>query len=241
MSKVSAKNAIVLVNGYLFSPMASAFDVKSDAGKNEVTGFSDGTKNYIPGLESDVVTLNMYWDSAANSVHAALASLPNGYVTLFPEGYSLGAQSYSLPSMLANYNPQGKPAGNLEVGTLSFESYGSNVGLEKGWALAHGTISVTTTGTGFIDPTGAAVTAACGGTLHIWTPTSTDTYVVKIQHSSSLGSGYTDLVTFTSTGTTRTVERKTVASGVINQYRRVLATRTGTGDNFGFSVHFWHG
>jgi len=119
-------------------------------------------------------------------------------------------------------------------------SYGNNEGVEDGYALAHGTITATTTGTGFDDLTDAAATAKSAGALHVWGATTTDTYVVKIQHSTSLGSGYSDLITFTLDGSALGSERVAVASGTVNRYRRVVATRTGSaGDSFGFSVHFW--
>lgn len=242
MAKTSAKNLILLINGYQFSTYASTYDAISDAGAVDVTGFTDPSKNFIPSVLKSDMTVTMLWDGAANKTHLALSLMPsNGVVTAMPEGYYLGAPTLSLPMMQGNYSPKGQPNAAMEVGQLKFESYGSNYGIEYGAALAHGTITATTTGTGVQDPTGGAVTAVCVGTLHIWNPTITDIYLIKIQHSTTLGSGYVDLVTFTSTGASRTAERIVVASGVINQYRRVIATRTGVaGDSFGFSAHFWH-
>ena len=241
MPKISAKNGVILISGYNFSTYFNSFEVNSDANKVDVTGFGDGSQNFIPTVPSATINGNVFWDSAANKTHLALASRPTGQVTIMPEGYALGNPTISLPFMQGNYNPKGAPNAALEIGTLNFESYGNNYGVEHGWALAHGSITTTTTGTGFDDPSGAAVTAACSGTLHIWSATSTDTYVIKIQHSTTLGSGYADLVTFTLNGTSLGAERIAVASGTVNRYRRVLATRTGSaGDTLGFSVHFNH-
>ncbi len=241
MSKVSAKNAIVLIGGYNFSTYSTKYEIKQDASKQDVTGFGEGSTNFIAGMQKASMTVNMLWDSTADSVHPVMAAMPNKNITILPEGYTLGNPSISLPFMTANYNPNSTTETPISVGAIAFESYGNNAGVENGWALAHGTITSTTAGTGYDDPSGDAVTAACAGTLHVWGATSTDTYVVKIQHSTSLGSGYTDLVTFTLDGTALNSERVAVASGTVNRYRRVLATRTGSaGDSFGFSVHFWH-
>ena len=243
-NKLSAKNAIILINGYNFSTYFSSFDIENSVNPIDVTGFGDATQNKIPSILSGKISGSVFWDSAAAKTHLALKSRPTGHVTIIPEGYTLGNASISLPFMQGNYSPKGSPDSALEIGTLDFESYGgnsANAGVETGVALAHGTITATTTGTGFDDPTAGAVTAACSGTLHIWTATSTDTYVVKIQHSTVLGSGYADLITFTANGTSITSERVAVASGTINRYRRILATRTGAGaQSFGFSVHFQH-
>jgi hypothetical protein len=242
MPKTSARNAIFVINGYVFSTFATAYEAVADAGKVDVTGFSDGGQNFIPGLPSANMKANMLWDSTLTTgIHAVMASRPSGVVTLLPEGGALGAPTISMPFMQGNYNPKGSPSSALEIGSIDFAAFGPNVGLEYGWALQHGIISNTLTGTGYDDPLGAAVTAASVGTLHIWTPCAADTYVVKIQHSTLIGSGYVDLVTFVANGAARTVERIVVASGTINRYRRVLATRTGAANNpFGFTVHFAH-
>lgn len=241
MAKISGKNGIILINGYNFSTYFNQYDVNAEAGKLDVTGFGDGVVNYIPGLPTANISGAAFWDKAAASIHLALSPRPTGHVTLMPEGYVLGAPTISLPFMQGNYNPRGAINEAIQIGTLNFESYGVNVGIENGWALAHGIITATTTGTGFDDPTSGAVTATCSATLHVWDATATDTYVVKVQHSTTLGSGYADLITFTANGTSLTSERIAVASGTINRYRRILATRTGAAaDTFGFTVHFQH-
>ena len=241
MTKQTAKNGILLIGGYNFSTYAMDYEVQDGVDPIEVTGLSDGSHNFIPGQRIARIASNMLWDADTNKVHAALASLPQKNVTIFPEGYVLGNPSLSMPFTQGNYNPSGSPSTAISVGSIEFLSYGDNHGVEHGYALAHDTITATTTGTGFDDISGDAVTAACAGTLHIWTPTSTDTYVIKIQHSTSLGSGYADLITFTLNGTARNSERVAVASGTVNRYRRIVATRTGSaGDSLGFSVHFSH-
>jgi len=241
MAKTAAKNTIILINGYNFSTYFTSFEGEVNTNPIDVTGFTDGSQNFVPGLPSAKLAGEVLWDKDAAKTHAVLKSLPTGYVTVIPEGYTLGNETLSLPFMQGNYNPQASISDAIKLGSLNFESYGNNVGLELGWVLHHGTITSTTTGTGFDDPSGGAVTATCSGTLHIWDATATDTYVIKIQHSTTLGSGYADLITFTANGTSLTAERVAVASGTVNRYRRVLATRTGSaGDTFGFTVHFQH-
>lgn len=239
MTKISGKNAIVLINGYNFSTFASNFDVDASVNPIPVQGFTDGCENSIPGLPSASIKADLFWDSTVNSVHAALSSNPTGNVTIIPEGYVLGNPTQSLQMMQGNYSPKGTPTTAIEVGTLEFMSYGQNNGIEYGYALAHGTITNTTSGTAY-QVNASPVTAKCSGTLHIWTPCAADTYIVKIQHCTTSGGVYADLVTFTLNGSARASERVSVASGTINQYIKVLATRTGSaGNDFGFSVHFW--
>jgi hypothetical protein len=239
MSKFSGKNAIILINGYNLSTYASAFDVKEDAGKIPVQGFTDECENYIPGLPSASINATLFWDSTANTVHTALASRPNGHVTILPEGYALGNRTLSMPTIQGNYSPNGTPKGAIGVGNLVFESYGDNKAIEHGYALAHASVTAaTTTGVGY-QVNAAPVTALCSGTLHVWTPPASETTVFKIQHCTTLGGVYADLVTFTIDGSARASERVTVASGTINQFIRVLATKSAAVQTLGFSIHFW--
>jgi hypothetical protein len=241
MSKISAKDATVLIGGYNFSTYATSYDIKEQVDAIEVSGFGDGSHNFVPGQNIAEMNTNMLWDSAAGKTVPVLDLLPSGKsVTILPEVYALGCPSISMPFMQATFDPAGTPKDAISLGTIKFMSSGNNLGVENGWCLQHGTITNSLTGTGVLDPSAALSTAACAGTLHVWSATSTDTYVVKIQHSSN-NSSWTDLITFAATGTTLTSERIQVASGTINKYRRVLATRTGTaGDTLGFTVHFYH-
>ena len=238
MAKTTAKNCVILVNGYNFSTYFTAYEAENSINPRNVTGFGDGSQNFIPTMRSGSIAGDVLWDSASAKTHLVLKSLPTGHITLIPEGYTLGASSISLPFMQNNYNPKGTPDSEIALGNIKFESYGNNAGVESGVMLAHATITATTTGSSVLDPGNAAVTAACSGTLHIWDATSTDTYVIKIQHSAN-DSTWADLVTFTINGTSLTSERIAVASGTVNKYRRVVATRTGSaGDTLGYSVHF---
>jgi hypothetical protein len=241
MAKTSAKNAIILINGYQFSTYFSTFEAENSVNPIDVTGFTDGSKNFIPGMPSAKLSGDVFWDSAAAKTHLALSPRPTGHVTILPEGGTVGNPSLSMPFMQGNYGAKGAPDAALEIGKLDFEMYGSNYGLELGVALSHGTITTTTSTVGVLDDTNAAVTATCCATLHIWTACAADTYAVVVEHSTTLGSGYATLMTFTANGSAITSERKTVASGTINKYRRITATRTGAAANpFGFSVVFTH-
>lgn len=242
MAKISAKDGIVLIDGYNLSTYVTQYEIQDMVDEVEVTGLTDGSHNHIPGQRISSLSLNTLWDQTAAKSAPVLRplNLAGKIVTLLPEGYVLGAPSISMPIMQANWGPTGSPSTAITADSVKFLSYGNNEGIEDGYALAHGTITTTTTGTGYDDLSGAAATARCAGALHVWDTTSTDTYVVKIQHSTSLGSGYADLITFTLNGTALGSERIAVASGTVNRYRRVVATRTGSaGDSFGFSVHFW--
>lgn len=238
MSKVAAKNAIILINGYNLSTYATAFEANTDTGVIDVTGFSDASKNFIPGLPTAKIQADMLWSSTAGAVHTALHDFGEHHVTILPEGYTAGNPSLSMPYTQATYNPKGTPDSALSVGSIQFESYGNNDGVEFGKVLYHGTITNTLTGTGYQFNTDQ-VTARCSATLHIWSLCAADTYVVKVQDCATVDGSYNDLITFTANGSAVLSERQTVASGTIDKFVRVLATRTGSaGNSFGFTVHY---
>jgi len=239
MAKISAKNAVILIGGYNLSTYATTYEAQEGVDVVEVTGFGDGSHNFIPGQRTAQITANMLWDITSNTTVDVLKTLTAGrHITIVPEGYTLGTPSLSLPYMQANFNPAGDPGSAVGIGTIQFSSYGDNAGVEAGYMLAHGTITDTTSGSS-IDLGAGYSSAACSATLHIWTACASDPYAVIVEDSAN-DSDWDTLVTLTLDGSAVGSERVAVAAGTVNRYLRYTATRTGAaGDNFGFSVHVW--
>lgn len=241
MAKISAKDATILISGYSLSTLFTSFEAKMGVGQIEVTGFGDGSHNYIPGIHAGAINMDGIWDKDANKTVDVLGALGAGHVTIIPVTYSLGCSSLSMPYNQSNFAPAGSSSSAIQIGKIDFQLIGARSFVEYGRMLAHQTITATLTGSSNRD-IGQADLTTCesSGTLHIWDSCPSDTYEVKIQHSTDGSSGWTDLITFTLDGSTIGSERIVVAAGALKQYRRVVATRTGSaGDNFGFSVHFW--
>ena len=242
MPKVSAKDGIILVGGYNIGFDAASYEIDHSVETLDITGFGEGWQNYAPGKYTGQMSVNFFWNETAGRANDALIPLSAGQaVTIIPEAYVLGNACVSMWATTANFSPNGGANTVLSAGNIVFKTTGVDGGPLPSYALAHDTITATTTGTGFADPTGAQVTARCRGTLHIWTACAADTYVVKIQDCATIDGVYADLITFTANGSAVTSEVQAVASGTIDIYRRVLATRTGAAANpFSFSVTFWH-
>jgi hypothetical protein len=233
MAKSSAKDAIILINGNLFSTYTTAFNAVDEVEPVDATGFGDGSRNFVPGIKIAQINADMLWDSATGKVHDAMKTAgQTGIVSIIPEAYALGGIAISLPYLQGNYNPVGDISDILKIGSIEFKSYGDNYGIEYGNTLYHGTITNTATGTSYDNA--AATSTRYSAILHIWTATADDTYVVKVQHSTD-NNTWADLATFTLDGQTVTAERLTGTS--VNRYRRIVATRTGAAaDSFGFTV-----
>jgi hypothetical protein len=139
---------------------------------------------------------------------------------------------------------RGSPKEDIKIGTIQFDNSGSGTGLEYGEVLYSGTTTATYCSTGVLDVTNAAATATCGAVLHITTASTADTYAIKVQDSADSTNGvdgtWADLVTFTLNGSAIGAERVVVASGTVDKYRKIVATRTGAaGNTLGFTVIFW--
>ena len=237
MAKIAAKNATILINGSKFSTYTTAYETTHTVDPLDATGFSDGSRNFIPGILTGKISADMLWDATADTgIHAKLkTSGQTGHVTIIPEVYAVGVPAISLPFVQATYNPGAAVTDILKIGTLEFESYGDNNGVEIGNTLYQATITNTATSTTFDN--GAASSVKYSGIVHVWTPTSADTYAVKIEHSTN-DSTWADLATFTISGNGQSiVSARVTGTGTVNRYRRITATRTGAAANpFGFTV-----
>src|SRR5574343_579443 len=147
MTTYSAKDAIVLIKGYNLSTYATSFETEMNVNPLDVTAFTDGSKNFIPGLPSATIRADMFWSSTSGATHTALSALGAGHVTILPQGYALGNMSLSMPYTQVNYSPKGTPDSALSIGSIEIARYGSNEGVENGYVLAHATITNTATAT----------------------------------------------------------------------------------------------
>lgn len=130
--KISAKNAVILIDDSGGSPRdlssdCDSFEIEQDAGKIEVTGFGDGSKNYIPGMPIKSVTFNFKWNSLSTSgartvLQGIYLSTTSKTVSVTPE---VGGQSFSGEFMLENLPVKGEPSGDLLLGTVKFAVMGS--------------------------------------------------------------------------------------------------------------------
>lgn len=138
MAKYSAKNAVITIDNAAGSPQTvstdvTSFEIEEDAGAIEVTGFGDGSKNYIPGLPVVGVTFEFLYDTATTSgattiLRGILNSTSSKTLTIKPEADGL---TLTGEFMLDALNTSGTPDGELKHGTAHFSVMGST---KPSWA-----------------------------------------------------------------------------------------------------------
>ena len=133
MAKMSGKSAVVSLDDSAGSAQAISHDVKGyeieyTVDPLEVTGFTDGSKNYVPGLIVTGVTLDVIWNSAATTgaytvIKGIIGSATSKTLSITPEG--TGAV-YSGEFMCDGFAPKSSPDGIIELGSVHFSVMGAS-------------------------------------------------------------------------------------------------------------------
>ena len=131
--KISAKNAVILIDDIGGTPRdvsidCDSFELEQDAGKLDVTGFTDGGKNFIPGMPVYGVTFNFIWNSQTTTgawsvLKGIFNSVTSKTVKVTPE---VGGQYFSGEFMLDALPVKGTPDGRLDIGSVHFSQMGTS-------------------------------------------------------------------------------------------------------------------
>lgn len=132
MAKFTAKGAVITIDNAAGSPQdvstdCISYEVIEDAGKLDVTGFGDGSQNFIPGLPVVGLTFEFLYDTATTSgattiLKGILNSNTSKTVTVKPES---AGSTLSGEYMLDAYGVSGTPSGTIKLATAHFSVMGS--------------------------------------------------------------------------------------------------------------------
>lgn len=242
MSKLPGRFSKIYYGGYDLSGLSNQWEYNIEHAEVDMTGFEEDTENSIAGMPKGTSNVTVLLDPDTNKSHDAL-SIPGSYTD---QCLCILMGQCANPIIgdpaLALFCKQFKYSGKLEtksavMADVSFIGAGLLPDV-NGIILANETI---TNSKNFTDVDNEVKTLAPGGAgyLQVLIPTTNDTYVIKIQHSADKLT-WSDLITFSANGKTRTSEMKsTLVTAEVERYLRAIATRTGTGDDpFGICVVF---
>jgi hypothetical protein len=132
MAKFSAKGAVVNIDNSAGSPQdvstdCVSYEIQTDIGALDVTGFVDACKNFIPGLPVHGITFEFKYDTATTSgattiLRGILNSGTSKTVSVKPES---AGQTFSGEFLLDALTYKGTPAGDISHGTCHFSVMGA--------------------------------------------------------------------------------------------------------------------
>lgn len=195
----------------------------------DVTCLPDLAKVFIVGQDTSTFHVGGILDVVGTATTSSFDHIANTWkttadvpFTIAPRGYTFGNELFGVVANESAFSV-GSAVADKAVFSLDAQTDGTT---DFGVSLHDLTAETTSTNSTFNDG-GAATAGGAAGFLHVTAFSGLTNIIVKIQHSTASGSGYADLITF-STVTGLTSQRSTV-TGTVNQYSRALWTVTGSG------------
>lgn len=233
MAKQSGLGQRLLVGGYDISGDIQALDgVQGGPALLDTTDITQSAHSRITGLRDGSMGASAFFDTA--NAHPVLSALPTADVGVsYLLGTTLGNAAACLVAKQVGYDPNRGADGALILKT-QFQSNG--FGIEWGEQLTAGLRTDTTATTGLAFDDGAP--SSFGGQAYLQVTAFTGTSVtVKIQHATTSGGSYSDILAFTAVTAAPAWQRISVSNTTtIDEFLKV--TTTGTFTNARFSVVF---
>ena len=176
-----------------------------------------------------------YFDTAALASHVALSPLPTTDVitTALIGPIAIGCPAVSQVSKQINYDGTRATTGEF---TLAVNEQSQGFSQEWGVALTAGKRTDTTATAGSPFDNGAGFTFGAQAYLQVFAFTGTDV-TIKVQHCTTSGGSYTDLITFTQTTTAPGAQRVAVSNvTTVNEFLKVTTTTSGGFTSVTFAV-----
>lgn len=232
MAEVHGKAAVVLMDSFDLSAYLRTASADASRPQADVSVFGLTNKAFIGGPPDGQVQLaGNYVGNGASTPDAVLSARQGNVVNTLvcPRGDLVaGNIAYMSLGTVANFGPV-----SSESDANRFSSMVHGGGPFPGRLILPRTAYTVTSTSTFYDLTDLTGATTFGGefALHVTANTIATSAVIKVQHCSTSGGSYVDLVTFTTLGPSTTgAERKSVATGTtINEFVKVVATLTGAG------------
>lgn len=199
--------------------------------EDAVTGWSEGVENYTLGQLS--IFINGYSAVFNNATGRSFTELKDNesYVVCLPMGIR-AAPAYGDPAFAATLQARGITVTGDGPVTLETDFLGVDAAVTTLPTNAFGVVqypltAITATTTGTQVDHGAATTNGCIGYLQV-TATSSGNYAIIIEHSDTGAWGGEEATLLTFAANASAVGGEALAAtGTVNKYTRIVATRTG--------------
>ena len=124
MAKFVYKNATVVINSVDLSSQVEQVTIERKLDEVETTAFGDVAHNFVTGLENNKITLGLYADFSASSVHATLSPLVGSTTSVVVKPTSNATSttnpSFTMTALISNYMPVDGKVGDVGKLSLTF-------------------------------------------------------------------------------------------------------------------------
>ncbi len=221
------KDTKVYINGYDLTTFFTSHSSSEEVDMAETSTFGTGAKTYVSGMRDATVSLEGYFDGAADAVDQVLKqaiAVNDAIFLVYPSGDVVGTPGFGFKANESSYEVSGETGGVVAVAVEAQ----STVGRDR--VVSHHAMSTEVATANGTSVDNAAQTTA-GGMAYLEVPdiTGITALAVKIQDSAD-NSAWADLAgaAFTSVTADRAKERIAI-SGTIRRYTRAVWTFTGAG------------
>jgi len=237
MATVHGKQTIVLLNGVVMTTFlneASAPTASQDTA--DTSTFSDSAKTYVPGLTDATFSLSGLFDGATDATdqvfQSTIGDTDDNLVVLY-DGDTLNNTGWAMEGNSTSYEITAPVADVVSV-SLALQS---STAAERIRVL-HPLGAVTVTGTTSELDNSAGTTNGGSCFLQVTAASgTTPTLDIDVEHSTTSGSGFTTLGSFTTATAAKSFERIEF-TGTVNQFVRASFTITGTTPSFTMFLGF---
>lgn len=235
MTKTSGLGDQFYIGGYdLSGNVANLSRIGGGPGSLDVTPINASAYVRLGGVRDGGMDFTTFFDNAAGAEHPALSPLPTAdVIASYYRGAVVGNDCANQVSKQVNYDWTRGTDGGL---TATVQCVANSFGLEWGTQLTAGIRTDTVATVGPFFDLGASSAFGAQGYLQAFAFAGTDV-TVKIQHATTSGGVYSDLITFTQLTTSRHAERVVVSNATtVNEFLKVTTVTTGGFTSLAFAV-----
>lgn len=238
---IHGKDTTVLYNATDLSSYFNDINLNNTVETNQCTAFGASAHSYIVGTQDGTVSASGYWDgSSATTVDKILFDTLGNQSSddTVTDGHLMAlnkTQAYADNVRISRVDTTNYSVNSAIADVVSISvDFQSSDGIDIAQLVLPSTVDANPSGSTF---TGTAVDGVASSStgaiaqMHVLSNAISASTTVKIRHSTASGGTYTDLITFTTVGSTAKVsERKSLASGTtINRYFQVTVASSGSG------------
>lgn len=236
MPKTSGLGDNFYIGGYdLSGDVSNLSQISGGPAALDLTPINSSAYFRLGGLRNGNMDFTSFMNPSAGQEHAALSPLPTAdVIASYFRGTAIGNDCASLVAKQINYDWTRGADGML---TAQVQCQANGFGLEWGTQLTAGVRTDGGATAGSFFDNGAGFAFGAQGYLQVFAFSGTDV-TVKIQHCTTSGGAYTDLITFTQiTSGTRQAQRVVVSNVTsVNEFLKATTVTTGGFSNLQFAV-----